>query len=68
MLDEIKAAPADQVDAVYMKNQRVAHNAALALHQGYAANGDTPALKTAASEIAPVVQTHLEHVTSMPTM
>lgn len=68
MLDEIKAAPAGQVDAVYMKNQRVAHQAALALHQGYAANGDTPALKTAASEIAPVVQGHLGHVTNMPGM
>lgn len=66
MLDEIKSAPAAMIDAVYLRNQRTAHDAALALHQGYAASGDTPALKKAASEIAPVVQEHIAHLAELP--
>lgn len=59
MLDEIKSADAGSVDAVYIRNQRMAHDMALALHRGYASNGDTEQLKTAASEIAPVVEKHI---------
>lgn len=62
MLDEIKAAPADQIDSVYFADQAKAHAAALALHEHYAANGDTPALKKAASEIAPVVRQHIAEI------
>ncbi|PKP98885.1 MAG: hypothetical protein CVT74_09570 [Alphaproteobacteria bacterium HGW-Alphaproteobacteria-13] len=57
-LDEIKAADAVGVDAVYLAHQRTAHDAALALHNNYAAHGDTEALKKAASEIVPVVEAH----------
>ncbi|MEC9016381.1 MAG: DUF4142 domain-containing protein, partial [Pseudomonadota bacterium] len=53
-------------DSVYVRNQRMAHNAALALHQGYARNGDTPALKETASAVAKVVQEHIDHLASMP--
>lgn len=59
MLDDIKAADAASIDAVYLAHQKTAHDAALALHQGYAAGGDTPSLKKAASEIVPVVESHL---------
>lgn len=62
MLDEIKAAPTDRIDAVYFADQSKAHAAALALHEHYAANGDTPALKKAASEIAPVVRQHIAEI------
>lgn len=58
MLDEIKAADAASIDAVYLAHQKTAHDAALALHQGYAAGGDTASLKKAASEIVPVVESH----------
>jgi len=67
MLDEIKAAPADRVDAVYYADQARAHNAALALHQHYAADGDTPALKKAAGEIVPVVQQHIAELKKLST-
>jgi putative membrane protein len=66
MLDEIKAAPADTIDGVYIKDQKTAHDAALALHQGYASAGDTPALKKAAGEIVPVVQEHIAHLAALP--
>jgi putative membrane protein len=65
MLDEIKAADAANVDAVYMRHQATAHQTALALHQGYAANGDNDALKKAAGEIAPVVQKHITELGKM---
>lgn len=58
MLDEIKAADAAAIDAVYIRHQRGAHDAALALHRGYAERGDTESLKRAAREIVPVVETH----------
>src|SRR3546814_20792506 len=45
MLDEIKAADAATIDAVYIRNQQAAHDAALALHRAYATGGDTPGLK-----------------------
>ncbi|MBL0923004.1 MAG: DUF4142 domain-containing protein [Sphingomonadaceae bacterium] len=59
MLDEIKNAEAADVDAIYVRHQATAHRKALALHQGYAANGDNDALKKAAGEIAPVVEKHI---------
>lgn len=59
MLDEIKAADAASIDPVYMRHQATAHQKALALHQGFAANGDNEALTKAAGEIAPVVQKHI---------
>ncbi len=66
MLDEIKGASADAIDAVYIQHQKAAHDAALALHEGYASAGDTPALKKAAAGIAPVVKEHIAHLTALP--
>lgn len=59
MLDEIKNADAANVDRTYLANQRTAHTAALALHQGFSAAPNAGALGKAAGEIAPVVQKHL---------
>lgn len=58
MLDDIKAADAAGIDAIYLANQKSAHDAALAFHQAYATNGDTESLKKAAGEIVPVVEAH----------
>ena len=57
-LNEIEAADAADIDAVYLGHQKSAHDAALALHQGYASGGDTASLKKAAREIIPVVEAH----------
>ncbi|HUD94923.1 DUF4142 domain-containing protein [Sphingobium sp.] len=65
MLDQIKTADAASVDTVYLRHQQTAHEAALALHQGYAETGDTPALNAAAAEIATVVKTHIGHLADM---
>jgi len=58
-LEEVKKANANAIDALYVRHQKTAHDAALALHQGFATGGDTEALKNAAGEIAPVVQKHI---------
>lgn len=58
MLAEIKAADAATVDEIYLMHQKKAHEAALALHQGYAASGDNAPLKKPAREIVPVIETH----------
>jgi len=65
MLRTIQAAPANRFDAVYMGAQVPAHQEALALHQNYAANGDTPSLQTAASAAVPLVQQHLTEAQTM---
>jgi len=52
-------------DRLYVMQQKTSHQKALALHQGYAANGDTPALKNTAGMIVPVVQHHIEMLQSM---
>jgi putative membrane protein len=59
MLDEINNASADTVDAIYLRHQRTAHDAALKLHQGFAANGNDTEFKRVAGEIAPVVERHI---------
>ena len=65
-LDAIKAASGDAAAAAYLSAQREAHPAALALHRGYAAGGDTPALKTAAGQVVPVVDSHIEMLAKLP--
>jgi putative membrane protein len=67
MLDEIKQADAAGIDAVYLRHQRAAHDAALALHKAYGEGGDTESLKKAANEIVPVVETHRSHLGKLGT-
>lgn len=62
LLDNLNAAPAADFDAVYLAQQEAAHEEALNLMQGYAANGDDAGLKNAAAQAIPKIQAHLEHV------
>ncbi|TSB05039.1 DUF4142 domain-containing protein [Sphingorhabdus contaminans] len=65
MLDELRTADANSIDMIYMRHQATAHQKALALHQGFAANGDNDALKKAAGEIVPVVERHIAELSRM---
>jgi putative membrane protein len=65
MLDQLRAASAGDFDRIYLGQQRDAHEKALALHKNYAANGDTPALRTVAKEAVPIVSQHLDRVRSL---
>jgi putative membrane protein len=58
-LAELKALKGADFDKAYAAAQVTAHEQALALMQGYAADGDVAPLKAAAGEIAPVVEKHL---------
>jgi len=59
-LDALRAAGTG-FDALYKQQQVAAHEQALAMLRGYAANGDVQALKDFAGKTAPVVEGHLEH-------
>lgn len=59
MLDDIKNASASDMDAMYLKHQQTAHNAALELHQNFAANGTNENLKKTAGEVVAVVKSHI---------
>ncbi len=61
MLEMLTAAAVVDFDKTYIAQQLMAHQDALNLMTGYAKGGDVPTLKTAASEIAPKVQMHLDH-------
>jgi putative membrane protein len=60
MMEELRGASGAEFDRVFLRQQVKAHEMALALHSNYAANGDTPALRTVAAAAAPVVREHLE--------
>jgi putative membrane protein len=55
----LQNAPNTGFDALYLREQAAAHQEALAVHQAYAASGDNPALRQAASQAVPIVQQHL---------
>ncbi|MFL6729749.1 MAG: DUF4142 domain-containing protein [Sphingomicrobium sp.] len=58
-LDSLKALHGADFDAAYAAAQVEAHQKALDALNGYAASGDTPALKELASGMVPTVTAHL---------
>lgn len=66
LLDQLRAAGSGYAfDQAFQQIQLQAHTDALGLHQNYAANGDVPALRATAGQIAPVIQKHLAMVQSL---
>jgi putative membrane protein len=65
MIADLRAASGPVRDKLYVKQQRMAHQQALALHSGFAQSGDKAALKGVAAATAPVVQHHIEMLQSM---
>jgi putative membrane protein len=61
----LKKAPKATFDDMYLQQQAQAHQAAWALHKGYATDGTDPALKQVASTAVPVIERHLQHVKQM---
>lgn len=62
----LKAVPAGKSkDDLYVKQQKAAHEDALALMEGYASSGTEKHLKAAAGKIAPVVKGHLAMLGTM---
>ena len=61
----LRAAKGSARDTLYVAQQKMAHQKALALHQGYADAGTVPSLRTVAAGIAPVVQAHITELQGM---
>lgn len=64
-LDELRGASGADFDRLYLGQQMPAHQAALDLHQSYAANGDQAALRASAKAAVPIVQHHIDMATKM---
>jgi putative membrane protein len=65
MMAQLQQAQGTSFDQVYLRQQVPAHEMALALHQNYAARGDTPPLRTVAAAAVPIVQGHLTQARQM---
>lgn len=59
------AAAGPARDKLYVQQQKLSHRQALALQQGYAADGTVAPLKATAAKIVPVVQHHLAMIEKM---
>ena len=64
-ITKLKAAHGTARDHMYIAQQKVAHQQALMVQQNYSANGTVPSLKMAATKIVPVVQSHIQMLSSM---
>ncbi|MFD1612131.1 DUF4142 domain-containing protein [Sphingomonas tabacisoli] len=62
MMKELRATPKARMERFYVDQQVIAHERALALHQGYAAQGDNPGMRAVAAAAIPVVQHHLDEI------
>ncbi len=62
MLSALRSVPDDKRERAYVDQQVIAHQEALALHQGFAAQGDNPGLKAVAEATVPVIQAHLTEI------
>ena len=61
----LKAATGTKRDALYITQQKAAHQEALTVQQGYATNGSVAPLKATAAKIVPVVQQHIQELEAM---
>jgi putative membrane protein len=60
MLKHLQEASDDAFDHMYLDQQRMAHQETVALHKGYAENGDNPQLRSVARGGLPMVERHLK--------
>jgi putative membrane protein len=67
-LDQLRAAGSGpSFDMAYQQAQISGHQEALTLFQNYAASGDVPAIKAAASQAIPTIQMHLNQAQMLQT-
>jgi putative membrane protein len=59
MVRALELAAGMSRDRLYVEQQVIAHQEALALHSNYAASGDNAALRAVAAKAVPIVQGHL---------
>lgn len=59
-LAALQSARGADFDKLYVRQQVLAHRAALATQQGYAASGDDAAIRSVAAATVPIVAAHLQ--------
>jgi putative membrane protein len=59
-LAALQSARGGDFDTLYIRQQILAHHAALAVEQGYAGSGDDPAIRQVAVSAVPVISVHLQ--------
>ncbi|MFN3522547.1 MAG: DUF4142 domain-containing protein [Phenylobacterium sp.] len=62
MIEHLEKAPDQSFDDMYLDQQKMAHQEAIALHKGYAESGDNAQLRSVAAGALPMVQRHLERL------
>lgn len=66
-LDQLKDAKGASFDGLYMTQQVAGHEEALALHKGFAQNGQEPQLKDFAQKTSQAVEKHLTEARQLST-
>ena len=62
MLKNLRGIDKSKMERLYVDQQAMAHERALALHQGYAAQGENAALRAVAADAVPIIQRHLDEI------
>lgn len=62
MLKALRKTSKDKRERAYVDQQVISHQEALALHEGYAAAGDNPGLRSVAQGAVPIVRSHLTEI------
>jgi putative membrane protein len=65
MIAELRQAGRNDIDRLYVDQQRTAHDMALALHQNYAQRGDKAPLRRTARAAVPIVRQHIDMLRRM---
>lgn len=65
MINDLQAAPSWNFDQLFLRDQIMAHEMALALHSNYASAGDNSVLRAVASGAVPIIQSHISSATSL---
>lgn len=65
MISELRMARGADRDAAYVRQQKMAHEEALATHRDYASTGTARPLRRTAAAIVPVVEHHIEMLRGM---
>ena len=64
-LDSLKAAGNAEFDKAYVEAQHKAHIESISLATDYGRNGDNPRLRALVAQVMPILQSHLDHVSTM---
>jgi putative membrane protein len=67
MLKDLRSIDKSKMERFYVDQQVMAHEKALALHQGYAAQGENAGLKAVAAQAVPIIQRHLDEIRRIQT-